>query len=842
MIKSDGVREEIDIQFTANDIAANIRQFIDKTGFYSEGSVSYDFYLICEKSNMGDPSQHSRQQDAINLQYLFCFIELLLKNKIDFKFVFTSVHDDEKYFDIGYDLYFSLRTAAAFYMVELNSKYKGLQIFDRLLTKINGREIRLFKDIAAAKEFPEIGRILPLIPITEKSYKQLIEINQRSGNYVKLYSAYYYAIIQQVYGSKLQSYIDKVSEECEDIIKKVEAVGADDVKYVKTLIKEKSNEMAQSMAVDRGLFYDKKDVDSLTILFDILIRSFINLQKHNDLFRNKAVLQSGIISEDIAKEMARNFKKAVPLKLLGINRFISERDISQRLFAGKRSAVAVKNAIINAINKQLGEFSELLTSKCNNIVKKHDKIYESLSKYYSNDTVIDSLIFISTLNFIVDNEKRFPNAVELDSLHETCVDYSQGIVQLVENAYKHAVSNNKGVANFTIRIRKIEDARNLYIQRKGKEECFLNVQYFMELYITDLQYKDFVGIKSKFIQNVIKQCADSGWEEFWKDRFGDSAIGSDWTRFKDGMLSREKIDEFTNDITLEGLITGNGTKLNEYLSMHQNVLFHYGLQIFHNVVRSADGYIQVVSMDNGSRKDGYFSIASDKYINPEINWENGTSYAIYLPIKKASPIDYSDTVATAAQDLGKKYEYRKIEIDWNKVREEVEKNHKNAIDDKPATVCKIVDHILYGNSKNKSGSELIKKEDGNDWQSDKIIYYIDCDGVRSEWYELLAKSLFMLLAQNQFIVKHIALINVENSHSAVKIFRQFALFYNREGGSETLKDKSVFIVDEQAEIDLLLTDKIENIVDNLKRYQIDGSMNQRAIEIIKHLGGGRRNG
>ena len=149
---------------------------------------------------------------------------------------------------------------------------------------------------------------------------------------------------------------------------------------------------------------------------------------------------------------------------------------------------------------------------------------------------------------------------------------------------------------------------------------------------------------------------------------------------------------------------------------------------------------------------------------------------------------------------------------------------------------------MFGNSQSESESELIKKDDDNDAQSDKTIYYIDCDTIHSEWYELLAKSLFMLLVQERFIVKHIALINVENGNSAVKIFRQFALFYNREGGSETLKNKSVFIVDKQAEIDLLLTDKIENIVNNLKRYQIDGSMNQRAIEIIKHLGGGRRNG
>ena len=830
------MQKTIELRFNANDIAEGIRNFINKDGEYADRNDFYDFYLECsdKANNVAINKQKNTESDVVNLQYLFCFAELLLNNNIKFKFTFEFNKGE-----ISERYYFSLRKAASLYVRQHEN-----HIEDKLFARKSDGVRRLIgKEALKGYDVDEaigIGRILPLIPITEINYKALMKINSINifnsdlrqkekkdacAYFNELYKEYYKAIL-------LYEYEKELSKDLSGLIQSGE--------------REK---VANAIIKKYNLFNDDKGQELLLSVSEFVMSRLQYMELNKDSSIEKVAVNSKLSYDDIVKEINRIFENHITSTLLGVKKNIDSQNIKRSLLqkASQEGVSQAKEIIISKVNSYINDFSEFLVNNgYNKIIEQcAAREHNDILMFLYEDTVLDSLIFISTLYYIAcynytekaaQKASLLPqkiNIKDIELLHETCVDYAQGVMQLIENAYKHAVYGGNGAANFTIRIRTFEDAKNLYLK---EPDNFSNANHFMELYITDLQFDKFKGIKTKFIENVKRQCNDSEWEEFWKHRFKSSASSSDWDKFKHDILCDDS--KFIGSISLSGLFTGAGEELNRYLSMHHNVVFHYGLQILDNVIRGADGYFQVVSMDDnaksGCEEDGIYAIESESYDVNKMSWENGTAYVIYLPIRHTVPINYSDTVAAVDCNVGDGYSHINIAVEWDELMQSSEIGHPT--DDKLKTVQSIIDHILSKNASINNKCTITEEK------INQTIYCINCDKVHGEWFELLAKSLFMLLEQECFIPKHIALINVENSYSVVKLFRHFALFYNREGKSNVFKEKSVFIVDKQAEIDLLLSSKIAEIVKDLYKYQIDGSMNERAMNIIKHLGGGRNDG
>lgn len=88
-------------------------------------------------------------------------------------------------------------------------------------------------------------------------------------------------------------------------------------------------------------------------------------------------------------------------------------------------------------------------------------------------------------------------------------------------------------------------------------------------------------------------------------------------------------------------------------------------------------------------------------------------------------------------------------------------------------------------------------------------------------------------------IDNVAIINVKCRQEVVKLFRQFALFYNRRGENIHMRDKSVFIVDTKAEMDLLLRGTIADIKKDMYNSQICGGIDEITMRIIEHLGRSR---
>ena len=112
--------------------------------------------------------------------------------------------------------------------------------------------------------------------------------------------------------------------------------------------------------------------------------------------------------------------------------------------------------------------------------------------------------------------------------------------------------------------------------------------------------------------------------------------------------------------------------------------------------------------------------------------------------------------------------------------------------------------------------------------------YIDCCHINNHFMmEILAKTIFLCFAKTN--LKNVALINLSNQLEVIKLFRQFAMFYDRFGNNSIMKDKSIFITDDNAIIDILLCGSISSIKHCLYNNQISGGLNEEVMKIIKYL-------
>lgn len=410
---------------------------------------------------------------------------------------------------------------------------------------------------------------------------------------------------------------------------------------------------------------------------------------------------------------------------------------------------------------------------------------------FKNDSLLEGLIFVSTLTYLEDktltDKKR---RKDLTRLHEICVDYAQGIAQLMENIVFHVIkSKSGGCGSFTFRIRNKKEA--FYHKEKDKK---LNFSNFMELYVADFNYGTFNGLVSKFVENVQNREKS---EVVWSDKLTTSSV-------KLPHLFGENLQ---------------GTLMESYFTDGNNIAMHYGLQILNSVVITGEGCLYVASgSPSDKRLDATNSFFNEykrsSYFQPDFLWKNGTAYIIYLPIKHEEIVNYGDVIAVSNE----KCEQRKTDCIALTVSPKVWETVAATADQKARDVDTAVGEL----------SKQIKK---------KKFSYIDISCVTTNHiyaYEVLSKAVFLLL--NEEKLKDIALINIPNEYDVIKIFRQFALFYDRKGKSAGMQDKSVYFIDADGALDLLLYgDRMDSIKENLAYGKIYGGYSGEAMEIINHL-------
>ena len=421
---------------------------------------------------------------------------------------------------------------------------------------------------------------------------------------------------------------------------------------------------------------------------------------------------------------------------------------------------------------------------------------------FEKDSLLEGLIFVSILVYLEDYSLTDKSRrKELTRLHEICIDYAQGIAQLIENTLFHVIRNenteeyDSGCGSFTFRIREKSAATYLKNSGTNNEEKFSKI---MELYVVDFNYRNFEGFVNKFINNVNKRS---------------SII--------------EPAEIKLPHLFGEGLEKNSSMK--RYFEDSENIAMHYGLQILNNIIVTMDGSLYVVSgsgEDNrpDEEKNSFFNSKANMYIKPDFFWKNGTAYVIYLPIKYEQELNYGDVISISNFECqeysGGFYVQLLKDKHWVPDISLTPEGKKIAIDN-------IKNRLLNEINSIESTEDKIFYIDINAWNLNLNIYL----------YEVLSKAIFILLHEkNLSSFNHIALINLPSEYDVIKLFRQFALFYNRWGENENMANKSVYFMDCEGELDLLLYgEKLDRIKNNLAYGKIYGGYSSVAMEIIRHL-------
>ena len=409
---------------------------------------------------------------------------------------------------------------------------------------------------------------------------------------------------------------------------------------------------------------------------------------------------------------------------------------------------------------RLRELLDCYINRINGELQKDDK--DLLNQILKCDSLFEALLFVSTLYFIT-VDSGVPN--EIAKLHENCMDYAQGIFQLIENSYYHVVKDTQtGWGNISFRIR----------QKKEKDRAN---KFDYEIYVSDISSlsKDSVGIINGLIKN-----------------------------FPSLKGSNIKLSDMFHKTT--------NSDYSKFLSDNNNIAHHYGLMILNNAVMSNNGVIRVRSTNR--------RYASDDPSDSEMldyPWYAGTTYYIRIPIiVDARGKSYLDTIGSNNITLtSEQPAIQTIRIDALLPKEKL-------------CFCSSIEKELAINKLAESLRSYIS--------SSETIYIVDCSSyIFQTEFEVLSKAIFLLLSNNPNATK-VALINIVDRFYLLKLFRQFALFYDRKGENRYLSNKGVFLVDKRAQLPLLLMGHIGDIVQELYELELSGQIDESAIAIINCLG------
>lgn len=464
------------------------------------------------------------------------------------------------------------------------------------------------------------------------------------------------------------------------------------------------------------------------------------------------------------------------------------------------------------------------------------KALTNLANLLASDNYLERLIFLTSYYFIWGESKnQNVSLTDMAALHEECMDITQGVYQLAENITEHVLGTDgtQGCGILTMRIRDIKDAEKLYLKDAA---TFPNVRYFMELYITDLQYGKLTGIVEKFLENVKSRmdglepqeanCLENA-KMYYSQHPRDDVektcpveLQEKVLRYYDSLPDEAE----SRHLSLDSFFAPNQCRpLHDFLTSLDNVAFHYGLQILNNVIAVRDGYLFVTS---GPNLEDCFQAGSEKYNKmDDFSYCFGTAYVIYLPFKLRKNVEYIDVPAVILKDTNDPV-YSTVpytacalpQVRWGQMPKE-------------SRVIALKNSIL-------DTFRLAPDEDVNKIGVIKCAALIGrLGGDRSHTVEQLARAVFLYLAGGDRSIDHIALIDIPHPYSVIKIFRQFALFFDRMGESTLIKhEKSVFIVDDSGETDILFYgNNIQSIQRSLFLGQLYGGSNEITMEIIEHL-------
>ncbi len=487
------------------------------------------------------------------------------------------------------------------------------------------------------------------------------------------------------------------------------------------------------------------------------------------------------------------------------------------------------------------EWSVLLLSLCEGYYNRLSGVFEdnrsAIREYMNSDSYFETTLFLALCCYISEDthSAKGMDKQDIDSIHETCMNFAQGILQLVDNVVAHVLGTNDtdGCGILTVRFRRADDAKRLYLTDSGE---FQGVDHFMELYLTDLQYGDFLGIVDKFKDNV-KRRRDGYVNEPARRMVHAKFYLSQNMERADVLINQEEPQCLQHDLReyIENTVCsdvsladffGEGTckPFLDYISAAENIAFHYGLPILNSVVLLQNGYLRVQS---GSGENNVFDNArmgSPYRKIDDLFWNHGTAFMVYIPLKLRKPIGEFDSLVPIKNDTVSLYRHHTFSpISFSESE----------------TGKETLAFALKNQIKNSFDACESEEAQIGVIECSQTVRFLNVP--RLDAYEIIVKALFLYLADASAKIDNLALTNITLAYDVVKLFRLFALFFDRAGRNELLsRDKSLFLVDCEGKVDILFYgNDLKSIRDSLSVSRLYGGTAEDAVRIIQHLLEGR---
>ena len=460
------------------------------------------------------------------------------------------------------------------------------------------------------------------------------------------------------------------------------------------------------------------------------------------------------------------------------------------------------------------------------------------------------MFFKSEKEFEEDNKRD-----DEDILINT-MNMADGLLQLIENIIFHAGSKGKndGEGILSLRLYNLDkpdgEIRDSYIIKKygnyfnGQDNRRIpNMkESSLEIYYEE-QNKPTAGFGDKRLSIISNNRVEiakrlekrKGTSYYLEVRVLDHSEKDMCTDFSNNLKDREE-SLSKMKIRVRTFFDPNQDELEwwkKYTLNKDNIVHHYGLQLFNSLLESLDGCFVIQSLGNYSDdwSSNIYSTSGDGLDQRMSDSFLGTQYSILLPFGKLD------------NNQKRKYSFSNVDINYRLSEE----NYKveSLIDDINLT------HLLedsFGAQSKKNDkimmlAEVLKEKGTNGG----TIGTISLEKVSPSDYEILAKAIFLFIANNYDKQINIALTNC-NDGTFIMLIMSFALLYDRNGNNPYFNNAQIFMVDKDLTSYFLMAGgNLKNMVVTQTKLEtrrgIQGSRVINFLETILSLrpGGGQYN-
>lgn len=419
---------------------------------------------------------------------------------------------------------------------------------------------------------------------------------------------------------------------------------------------------------------------------------------------------------------------------------------------------------------------------CKGETKQKKKYIEKYILQVIEDTsLLATCIFLS---FWCSMKKNNKTDIRVDALLMDAEDYADGLLQIIENAVKHA-----GGGYFCFRIHSADNYSKLdsseYLKKYMLDPS--KDKYYLEAIVSD--YNEEYGITGKFIKYLN--------DDKTKDE-----------NEREYSISNELVSRITNTFSLSDLFNYDSNDNTtffwaEFYKNSKNLTSHYGLLIFKHLVEFAQGVFKVTSSNNVSITQN--DIYSNNYNLMKVEGKKephipGTQYEILLPME----------VAQTTKDTGLNYTLKMDSATkpWSCVwigKESFESLLDNKILSSPDSK-----NLIRPALKNKKVIEIYKNF-LNSYKTKGIDEEILCFDVNNISLplaaEIFAKAFILLLSDESVKFKYFALKNATDQFLNTFI-RIFSLLYLKSRQSSLMIGRQVYLCSAAAKKEILFYDNM----------------------------------